>query len=696
MAMRYRDLTIEIESREDGQFDATAISDQFHDRPRVTFRRPIGNRALASIHAAIDRRIGGVEPAGQSPRDVGGRLHRALFQREMAELLRKCRTELKRTENEGLRIRLRFDPRDAEAPYLADLPWELLCDPENGQFLAADNRTPVVRQLLTRHRKEGLEVSPPLRILVVDAAETDMRARGLKLESERIQEALGTLASAGEVELLPPPKPTYDALRDALLEHQPHVLDFLGHGGYDPSAHRGAIRLEDGAGNTDMVDGERLADLLKGIPSLRLVMLNACKSARHGGTAGAPEFYGAVAGILTLVGLPAVVANQYTISQRAAVQFSASFYGRLAKGDAVDEALAEARLRIRGQSFEWATPVLFLSAEDGKLFRITSRRAARATRGTARGDRPTVAQTASTPSRAANRAVQPTAVRLGIRSMIGWAPELEKEADHTLDLTRHFDARFDDRRFITTPEHWQSAIYPEVRTFLRRHCSDSRRPVVLQFAAHQSIAFVAGWVYEAKSGLDVTVKQYTSRGGSFEWRPDDGTLPGDVRRAEPPRPIGYSGESAAVTDGLWQTRRDIELDPTGTDVAVAVSLTHEIVADVRACVAAQCLSIGRIVDATIAPEPGHEALKGGEHALRLAQRLIRRISAQRPNERGGRLHIFGAGPNAFFFYLGQMARSLGRIVLYEFPFGRPDLERRYQKSIELPPPDEVHELPAGW
>lgn len=687
MAMRYHDLTLVIASRQDGKFEATAISDQFHDRPGVTFRRPIGRRVLASIHEDIDRRIGGSQASRQSPREVGARLHRALFQGDARDLLRKCLTDLQRTEGAGLRLRLTFDPQDAEAPYLADLPWELICDPEDGQFLAADNRFPLVRQLVTRHRKERLEITSPLKILVVDAAADDMRAHNRKREIERIREALGALELADEVAILSPTRPTFGALRDALREYDPHVLDFLGHGGYDPAAHLGAIKLEAEDGKPDLVDGERLADLLKGIPSLRLAVLNACKSARHGGMAGAPEFYGAAAGILTIVGLPAVLANQYTISQCAAVQFSATFYGRLAKGDAVDEALAEARLRLRGQTFEWATPVLFLSAEDGELFRIAPKPVAKEMAGAAPAVVPTRpdAVTASVTPRAA------PPVRLGIRSMVGLAPDMETEADHTLDLTHHFEARFTDRRYIENPNAWQAAVYPEVWTYLSRHYHDSRRPVVMHLAAHQSIAFASGWVYEAKSGLDVAVKQYTWGGGGFEWRPDDKTAPVDARRL-----IDHRSDSAPAPGVLWQARKDMKLDPAATDVAIAVSITHEIAEDVWDFVKAKHLSIGRIIDAAIAPEPGHQAVKGGEHALRLAQSLLRRVSRRRPIERGGRLHLFGAGPNAFFFYFGQIARSLGHVVLYEFAFDRPDLPRRYQKSIELPPPEDAQELPPGW
>lgn len=72
--------------------------------------------------------------------------------------------------------------------------------------------------------------------------------------------------------------------------------------------------------------------------------------------------------------------------------------------------------------------------------------------------------------------------------------------------------------------------------------------------------------------------------------------------------------------------------------------------------------------------------------LRLAEALLPRLRQRTPEERDGRLHIFYAGPNALQFYLGQLARPLGRIVLYEYDFeGQQVAQERYQPSIELPP-----------
>jgi hypothetical protein len=62
---------------------------------------------------------------------------------------------------------------------------------------------------------------------------------------------------------------------------------------------------------------------------------------------------------------------QRPISDRAAIGFSTAFYRHLAKGDSIDVALTEGRQAIHSakpESFEWATPVLFLRMPEGNVF----------------------------------------------------------------------------------------------------------------------------------------------------------------------------------------------------------------------------------------------------------------------------------------------------------------------------------------
>jgi len=65
----------------------------------------------------------------------------------------------------------------------------------------------------------------------------------------------------------------------------------------------------------------------------------------------------------------AVVAMQFPISDDAAAAFSSGFYGALADGLPIDQAATAARKGLIADfATEWATPVLFLRAPDGKVF----------------------------------------------------------------------------------------------------------------------------------------------------------------------------------------------------------------------------------------------------------------------------------------------------------------------------------------
>ncbi len=677
--MRYKNFGIDIRSTGPGELKATVVDAPFQDRPEVLFPPPLDPPTLDRLltvaeeqaRARRDEEPEGKSDRGQpaasskpSPQDVGKTLYQAVFKDELGELFTTCRRSLPQEKQVGLRLRLTFRLDDEEADYLAALPWELLWDPKDSDFLARDIRTPVVRQLLNPHPTTTLDVAGPLRILVIDAAPATMTKLDLKLETQRMQEALQTLIDAGEAKLLRLPNVSLEALRDALRDDEIHVLHIMGHGGYHEGSGMGAIFFAAPDGKKDQVDGEMLGALLKGIPELRLVVLNACGTARHAGRAGAPLFYGVASGIIDRTGIPAVVANQHVISDKAAIAFSDVFYRRLAARDPIETAMSEARLLLSMRTSEWATPVLFLAAEEGNIFG-TEGRAGR-----------TVAVTPN-----ASR-VEKAPLHVGLVSFIGsgkdsdqgmWGREMKERCDAVQDFTESFDPDSPNGRFIREQRLWQEKVFPDLREALLDFGDQQR--LHLDLAAHQSIAFAAGWLLEAKSGLKVRVKQRT-QGNPLDWHPEDGSAP--------------QGQ-------LWLDREDIELSSAGPDVAMALSVSNpEVAPEVRDYVEREGLAVGRIIDAVVAPQPGQRSVKGGEHSLRLAQALVHRVRQRRPHERGGRLHLFGSAPNALLFYLGQLSRSFGRVVLYEYAFNVADGYSRYQRSIELPPPDEAAGLPPGW
>ena len=159
-------------------------------------------------------------------------------------------------------------------------------------------------------------------------------------------------------------------MRQELAKDTYNVLHFMGHGLFDRASGEGMLAFEGADGAPDLVSGKAFATKLKDLRSLGVVMLNACNTARAGQAGGGNPFRG-VATALVLGGVPAVVAMQKPISDRAAISFSTAFYRHLASGDSVDEALTEGRQAIHSakpDSFEWATPVLFLRLPEGNVF----------------------------------------------------------------------------------------------------------------------------------------------------------------------------------------------------------------------------------------------------------------------------------------------------------------------------------------
>lgn len=276
---------------------------------------------------------------------------------------------------EQLRMVLRVGP-----PELAGLPWEFLFDTSEDGYLCLT--TPLIRhpQVLSPVRR--LRVVPPLRILCMIARPDDQEALAAHVEQQRLQRALAGLEAEGRIELGWVAGQTWRDLRDAVRRHERagtapvglggpwHVFHFIGHGGFDAVAQDGTLTLASEDGGTFHLGAEKLATVLGGHPSLRLVVLNACDTGR----ASALDPFSSVAGALMRKGIPAVLAMQYPISDQAAIECSRTFYEGLAHQLPVDAAVMEARQSIWVSlpgSLEWGTPVLYTRSLDGYLFDLT-------------------------------------------------------------------------------------------------------------------------------------------------------------------------------------------------------------------------------------------------------------------------------------------------------------------------------------
>jgi hypothetical protein len=332
-------------------FDEWELKDKLKD-VEVALLRSGGKR----------RRIG--TPEEQAIQGFGRALFEALLVGDVGTHYRVSWREARR-QNKGLRIKLRVRPSELSA-----LPWEFLYDPKR-DYLSLSSRTPLVRYPEVTQPIERLTVMPPLRILGMVASPQGLPQLDENHEKRLVEEAVRRLQARGLVELTWLEGQTWRDLQRSMRGGPWHIFHFIGHGGFDPETEEGALALSNEEGRTHLLGATDLALLLDDHYFLRLAFLNSCEGAK-----GSPrDAFSSTAATLVRSGIPAVVAMQYEITDRAAIEFSRSFYEALADGLPVDAVVAEARTAIKmGSALEWGTPVLYMRSEDGLIFDIPPER----------------------------------------------------------------------------------------------------------------------------------------------------------------------------------------------------------------------------------------------------------------------------------------------------------------------------------
>jgi hypothetical protein len=318
------------------------------------------------------RELGGAETPQEAssdltPEAVGGALFRALFRDDLLWTFLLSLGRIEGQKDLGLRIRLIFDPLDPASRQILSLPWELLYRLDTRDFLARSRFTPVVRYLEVPRLTTPLELTSQLRILVALANPEGTVGLDLDRECRQMETALG---GNPRIRLKILRSPSLTEVRSELQKFDAHVFHYMGHGSFDPTAGEGSLLFEDAQRRPQPVGAGVLAEALKGLPSLRLVFLNACRTAQISANPKLDPFSG-TASALALAGVPAILAMQLPISDQAALVFSQRLYEMLAQAFPVDAAVAEARLAVHldaPSSYEWATPALYMSVPDGRIF----------------------------------------------------------------------------------------------------------------------------------------------------------------------------------------------------------------------------------------------------------------------------------------------------------------------------------------
>jgi hypothetical protein len=264
-------------------------------------------------------------------------------------------------------------------PWLSDLPWEMLYDPDMDCHIATSNvrflrnvLTPIPADKIDRDRKK-------LRILVAAAQANGASYISYEQETQRIRDSFRTLTELGLVEVDVIARCTPDALHKILRcsdeRAEYDVLHFIGHGCYDKEE-GGFLEFVDDNGDSWPITANEFARIIRS-RGIRIVFLNSCESglghgnSRDENSGKGSNYNKGVAIELAKDGLPAVVANQYSVVDTLASLFALHFYNCLAHGLPIADAVREARIAVSysedAEAMDWGVPVLFARNPNANL-----------------------------------------------------------------------------------------------------------------------------------------------------------------------------------------------------------------------------------------------------------------------------------------------------------------------------------------
>src|SRR5215212_3998519 len=363
-------LDFDLEIREGGSQGYSVVvhspAGEAEEEMRFPFNEGQLRDKLKDLEIALLRSSGtrrGLSSEERTVQDFGQSLFEAVLVGKVGTCYYRSMDQAQQ-QGKGLRLKLHVQP-----PNLTVLPWEFLYDPDRDEYLCFSRDTPIVRYTDLRQPISRLTVAPPLRILGMVASPRDLDPLDVEHEKGLMDEAIEDLQAEGLVELTWLEGQTWRDLQRAMRRGGPwHIFHFVGHGDFDLTAEEGLVAFADErTGRRHLLRSRDLARLLDGHRYLRLAFLNSCEGAR--GSEGDP--FSGTAATLERRGIPAVVAMQYQITDKAAIEFSSAFYESLVDGLPVDAAVTEARVAVSMDSMlEWGTPVLYMRSPDGHLFDI--------------------------------------------------------------------------------------------------------------------------------------------------------------------------------------------------------------------------------------------------------------------------------------------------------------------------------------
>lgn len=331
-------------------------------------------------------RVKGTLPADDEMMHFGGLLFTTLFQGDVRRLYDEARSRQR-----GRRLDLVLT---SMIPWIAEKPWEFCYDTSRASFLATEE-IHFVRNVLTAVPSDAIVPSQgPLRILVASAQPVGFGLLSIDQELDVIRRGFEPLVEAGLAVIEVLPRATPAAIHGHLSTGAFNIVHFIGHGVFDEERQEGCLVFEDTRGGVFKL-GQRSVREIFCQRGVSLVFLNACQS----GAGGRSDFNKGVAQSLVAHGLPALVANQYSVLDSSATSFAQHFYWSLAQGQTLGQAAREARIAVNyslhGELIDWAVPVLYardanrvLAAKPATPMKVPTGAAASRTRRRGAIDRP--------------------------------------------------------------------------------------------------------------------------------------------------------------------------------------------------------------------------------------------------------------------------------------------------------------------
>lgn len=373
----------------------------------------------------------------------------------------------------------------------------------------------------------------------------------------------------------------------ALLDHNPYIVHFTGHGNKD------GIYVEDDMGMPFSVKREALPELFELFKDkVECVILSACFSKSQANLIRRHINY--------------VIGMKRDILDDAAIEFAIGFYDALGAGRNVEDSF---KLGIIAAKFEHpdqsSIPILIKKPKEEAGMNTT-------------GDKPKT---------------------IAIRSMAGLQDDVIKKdkVDDILDLTDHFNGRF------LQNGTWED-IKQEVSSFLKSTIT-AGKDYHFYIPLHCSLAFFVGRELPVKYGADISIYQPAPGSGRQLWQ--------------------HSGVDADIKDADDWIIEEHEINPGGTKMGVALSVTHNIRANVETFIRKHIPGISRLVHVSL-PKPKPGSIKSADHAFDASYEAVMAIREKYRELGVSRVHLFMAAPNVFSFYLGQHSILLRNITMYEY------------------------------